>query len=161
MIRNFLFGVLLLYVSGFIVNIFVAHWGWNLSIAAFFITWIAVFLKPGLLKEANDTKTSPDLRASLRNFNRVALPILGLLGIAALIAVFSQPGVCVTDKLPLLAHREHYVLVSHSVYTEVSPLRYFIAGFAFLIGWNVVPLAITLTALEKTFSLKSTSENGD
>ena len=63
--------------------------------------------------------------------------------------MFTQPGVCDTEDLPLIAHRNHHILVSHGVRTEVSALRYYLAGFGFLVGWNGIGLLGTLEALDQ------------
>ncbi len=152
MTRVFLFGLLLLYVGGLVVIIFISHSGWILSMTAFFITWFTLLLKPGVFDGRNgETKISVDLLRRLRVATRLMLPILGILFIVSLVAVFSQPGVCVTDNLPLVAHRERYVLVSHGTHTEVSALRYYIAGFGFLFGWNSIALVATVEALGRSF----------
>ena len=145
-----LFAVLLLYVSGLFVTLFISHIGGVLSLVAFFTMWIVLILRGslGVFNESDGVSgISLATLRRLRRYTRRALPILGILFVAGLVAVFSQPGVCVTDNLPLIAHREHYVLVSHSVYTEVGSLRYYVAGFGFLAGWNSIPLAGTLEAL--------------
>lgn len=74
-------------------------------------------------------------------------------------ATLNQPGVCVTDSLPVFAKREHYVLVSHGTYTEVTPMRYCLAGVAFLAGRHSIALAGTLEALGRYLQKKSIAKD--
>lgn len=146
----FMFSLLLLFVSGFVVSLFFSHSGWALSMLAFFTTWITFMLKGRMdIFKGKDTESrlSLDSLRKLRRYTRQAMPILGIVFLAALAATFSQRGVCATDSLPVFATREHYVLVSHSRYTEVSPMRYYLAGVSFLTGWSSIALIVTLEAL--------------
>jgi hypothetical protein len=151
MIRLFLL-VLLLFVCGFLVVVFISHKGWTLSIIAFLITAVAMLVKRNIF-EGTDSESRMSLAwlRRLRRYTRVTLPILGLLVLGSLVAVFSQPGVCATDNLPLVARREHYLLVSHSFYTEVNAWRYYLAGFGFVIGWHGVALLGIVEAFGQHF----------
>jgi len=146
----FLFALLFLYISGLVISLFVSHTGWVLSVIAFFTMWTVFMLKGRLdLFDGKDSESwfSVDSLKRLRRHTRLGMPILLVIFLAALAATFSQPGVCVTDSLPVFARREHYVLVSHGTYTEVSPLRYYLAGVSFLAGWHSIALVGTLEAL--------------
>ena len=152
MTRLFLLVLLLLFVCGFLVSVFVSHKGSALSISAFLIMCIAMLVKRNIFEGTDsESRMSSDWLRRLRRYTRVTLPILGLLVLGSLVAVFSQPGVCATDNLPLIAHREHYVLVSHSVYTEVNVWRYYLAGFAFLVGWHGLALLGIVQAFGQHF----------
>jgi hypothetical protein len=66
---------------------------------------------------------------------------IGLITLAATARLDGVPGT------PVFAHREHYVLVNHSVRTEVSRLRYCLAGAGFHVGWHCGALYASLLAI--------------
>ena len=54
----FLFVVVLLYLSGLVMSLFVSHTGWILSLIGFFMLWIALILKGRLdLIDGKDTES--------------------------------------------------------------------------------------------------------
>ena len=147
----FLFAILLLFAVGLVTALFISHSGWVLSLIAFLAFAIASLVKgntDGLVPNQESDLSVPSLRR-VRSYIRWAIPILGGLFLIALVAMFSQRGVCDTDNLPVLAHRERYVLVSHGSYWEVSPLRYYIAGISFTIGWHSLPLIGVLAVFDR------------
>ena len=146
----FLFALLLLYLSGFVLSLFVSHAGWVLSLIAFVTMCIALLLKGRLdLFNGKDSESWLSLNSltKLRRYTWIAMPILMTIFVVAFAIVFNQPGVCVTDGLPVFAKREHYVLVSHGTYTEVSQTRYYLAGVCYLMGWHSIALIGPLEAL--------------
>ena len=147
----FLLTLLVLFVAGLVTTLFISHAGWGLSIVAFLAFAIASLLKGNVdkLVPSQDSGMSLDLLQRLRTYIRWAVPILGLLFLLCLVGVFSQWGVCDTDSLPVFARREHYVLVNHGTRTVVSPLRYFLAGISFTIGWHSLPLLIILSLFDQ------------
>jgi hypothetical protein len=148
----FLLTLFLLYIGGLMMVLFISPKGWILSLVAFFTMCVVLILKGRLdIFEGTNSEAWISLNSlrQMRRYTTVAIPILGILFLASLVAVFSQPGVCETDNLPLLVQRDHYVLVNHRNYTEVGPLRYYVAGLGFLAGWNSIMLISLLEASQR------------
>ncbi len=79
------------------------------------------------------------LRRAMTGVGLVAT--IGLITLAATARFDGVPGT------PVFAQREHYVLVDHSVPTEVSRLRYCLAGAGFHVGWHCGALFASLLAI--------------
>jgi len=79
------------------------------------------------------------LRSAMRGVGLVAA-----IGLVTLAATARFDGVSGT---PVFAHREHYILVDHSIYTEVSRFRYCLAGAGFHVAWHFGALYAMLLAI--------------
>jgi hypothetical protein len=90
----------------------------------------------------------PELTKWRKRIERVLMP-LGLLVFLSLAGMFIS-GLGAggpADALPVFAAREHYVLANHSKRTEVSAVRFWLAGGGGLTAWHCGALFASLLAL--------------
>jgi Na+/melibiose symporter-like transporter len=129
-------------------GIFLAIVAFLLSLLVFFQARQTLGLR--FLKEcpAGLSTRFPELAKWRKHIERLLIP-LGLLVFLSLAVMF----ICglgaggPADTLPVFAPREHYVLNNHSKRTEVSPLRFWLAGGGGLIAWHCGALFASLLAL--------------
>jgi hypothetical protein len=158
----FLLTILLLFISGLVVELFISPRGFLASAVAFVAFAVAAILKGGIGGLVPDQQLGMSLGRlkQWRRYVHTALPILGLLFVVALVIVFSQRGVSATDNLPVLARRQRYLLVSHGNYYEVSALRYYIAAVAFVVGWHSFALLFVLQVFDQFFTKEISRREG-
>jgi hypothetical protein len=129
-------------------GIFLAIIAFLLSMAVFFLAGQPLGVR--FLKEcpAGLSTRFPQL-AKWRKRLEHALIAIGLLVFLSIPAMFiSAQGAGVpADGLPAFAAREHYVLTNHSKRTEVSAMRFWLAGGAGLVAWHCGALFAALMAL--------------
>jgi hypothetical protein len=90
----------------------------------------------------------PELIKWRRCIERAFMPIalLAFLSIAAMFTSSRAAGVP-ADNLPVFAAREHHVLTNHGKRTEVSAIRFYLAGAGGLVAWHSGALFASLLAL--------------
>jgi hypothetical protein len=90
----------------------------------------------------------PELIKWRKRIERAFMPIalLAFLSVAAMFASSLSAGVPV-DNLPVFATRERYVLTNHGKHTEVSAIRFYLAGAGGLVAWHSGTLFASLLAL--------------
>jgi hypothetical protein len=87
----------------------------------------------------------PELIKWRKRIERAFMPI-ALLAFLSLAAMFTSLGVP-ADNLPVFAAREHHVLTNHGKRTEVSAIRFYLAGAGGLVAWHSGTLFASLLAL--------------
>jgi hypothetical protein len=126
-----------------------------LAIVAFLLSMLVFFqarqpLGIRFLKEcpAGLSSRFPELAKWRKRIERALMP-LGLLVFLSMAAMFiSGRGAGVpADALPVLAAREHYVLTNHGKRTEVSAVRFWLAGGGGLVAWHCGALFAALMAV--------------
>jgi hypothetical protein len=119
-----------------------------LSMAVFFLARQSLGVR--FLKEcpAGLSTRFPELANWRKRIERALMPI-GLLVFLSMAAMFvSGRGAGVpADALPVLAAREHYVLTNHGKRTEVSAVRFWLAGGGGLVAWHCGALFAALMAV--------------
>jgi hypothetical protein len=76
-----------------------------------------------------------------------AMRVIGLFAFIGLVTLAATARLDGVPGTPVFAHREHYILVDHSVYTEVSRLRYCFAGAGFHVAWHCGEMYAILLAI--------------
>jgi len=158
----FLQTILFLFISGLVVQLFISQRGWIASAIAFVAFALASLLKGSIdgLVPNQQLRVSLSTLKEWRGYVRTAIPVLGLLFLVALLILFTQPGVCATDNLPVLAQRQRYLLVSHGHYSEVTPFRYYVVGIAFTVGWHSFMLLFVLEVFKQFFTKEISRRGG-
>jgi hypothetical protein len=87
----------------------------------------------------------PELIKCRKRIERAFVPI-ALLAFLSLAAMVTSSGVP-ADNLPVFAARERYVLTNHGKRTEVSAVRFYLAGAGGLVAWHSGTLFASLLAL--------------
>ncbi len=134
-------------------QLFGPTWTFFLGIAGF-VSAIAVFI---LTREAPGeqfvrvcphglSERFPKLRSLEIPLRRV-MKLVGLVAAAGLITLAVTARLDGVPSTPVFLQRTHYVLVNHSANTEVSRLRYCLAGTGFHVGWHFGALYTILLAI--------------
>lgn len=88
----------------------------------------------------------PGLRKLDTPLQRVML-LVAWVATIGLITLFASARLDGVPGTPVFAHREHYIFANHSTHTEVSRLRYCLAGTGFHAAWHFGALYAILLAI--------------
>jgi hypothetical protein len=129
-------------------GIFLAIIAFLVSMAVFFLAGQPLGVR--FLKEcpAGLSTRFPQLAKWRKRIERALMPV-GLLVFLSIAAMFIS-GLGAggpADALPVFAAREHYVLANHGKRTEVSAVRFWLAGASGLVAWHCGALFAALMAL--------------
>ena len=76
-----------------------------------------------------------------------AMYLAALFATIGLVTLFASARLDGVPGTPVFAQREHYIFANHSTHTEVSRLRYCLAGAGFHAGWHFGALYAILLAI--------------
>ena len=76
-----------------------------------------------------------------------AMYLAALAATIGLVTLFASARLDGVPGTPVFAHRDHYIFINHSTHTEVSRLRYCLAGAGFHMAWHFGALYAILLAI--------------
>lgn len=133
--------LLLLMPFGLYGQLFGPTWTFFIGVVGF-VSAMAVFGLSRTSLGARFLRACPhglsDRFAALQRFEiplRRAMAMAGIIATIGLVTLATSARLDGVPGTPVFAQRAHYVLVNHSVSTEVSRLRYCFAGAGFHVAW--------------------------
>lgn len=153
--------VLVAFLPGILLSLYGQLFGpqgfWIFGVAGFLLAMAVFFLARHSLGVRFLRSSPSGLSGRYGRLQGLKAPLRQALGFAAFFATIGLVTLAVTARfggvpgIPVFAPREHYYLSNHSVTTEVSRLRYCLAGVGFEVGWHAGASCAVLLALHALF----------